>query len=190
MKYPLKKGFTAGFTLVEILISTAVVILIMLVLYNVYTGYNAVFVIQQARVEVNGSAREVVDEFKHTALQASQVVASHAFSGEDYTSGGDEVVFRLPAIDGSGVVIAGIYDHVAFYATSTSVFKVTEAGAGSARASGNRRLSDTLSVLSFTYNNASLSMATSTEIDIQTQKTVQGQVIQAHLHESARLRNI
>ncbi|MBI5003762.1 type II secretion system protein [Candidatus Kaiserbacteria bacterium] len=186
MKYSLKKGFT----LVEILISTAVVILIMLVLYNIYTGYDAVFVIQQARVEVNGSAREVVDEFKHTALQASQVVTSHAFSGENYTSGSDEVVFRLPAIDGTGAAIAGRYDYIAFFATSTSVYKVTEAGAGSARGSGTRRLSDTLNTLVFTYNNVTLSSATSTEIDIQTQKTVQGQLIQAHLHESARLRNI
>lgn len=186
MKYALKKGFT----LVEILISTAVVGLIMLVLYNVYIGYNAVFVIQQARIEVNGSAREVVDEFKHTALQASQVVASHTISGEDYTSGSDEAVFRLPAIDSTGATIAGVYDYVAFFASSTSVYKVTDAGAGSARGSGTRRLSDTLSVLAFTYNNASLSLATSTDIDIQTQKTVGGQVIQAHLHESARLRNI
>ncbi len=180
----------AGFTLIEVLIATAVVSLIMLVLYNVYTGYGVVFVIQQARVEVNGSAREVVDEFKHTALQASQVVTSHTFSGEDYASGSGEVVFRLPAVDSSGVAIAGTYDYVAFFATSTSVYKVTDAGAGSARGSGTRRLSDTLSTLAFTYNNATLSLATSTEIDIQTQKTVRGQVIQAHLHESARLRNI
>lgn len=186
MKYPLHKAFT----LVEILISTAVVSLIMLVLYNVYTGYNAVFVIQQARVEVNGSAREVVDEFKHTALQASQVVTSHTFSGENYTSGVDVAVFRLPAIASTGATITGVYDYVAFFATSTSVYKVTDAGAGSARGSGSKRLSDTLNTLAFTYNNASLSLSTSTEIDIQTQKTVKGQMIQAHLHESARLRNI
>jgi hypothetical protein len=162
----------------------------MLVLYNIYTGYYTVFAIQQARVEVNGSAREVADEFKHTALQASQVVTSHTFSGEDHISGSDEVVFRLPAIDGTGTTIAGVYDYIAFFATSTSVYKVTDAGAGSARGSGSKRLSDTLSALAFTYNSASLSLATSTEIDIQTQKTVKGQVIQAHLHESARLRNI
>lgn len=179
-----------GFTLIEILISTFVIGLIAIVLFNIYTGYYTVFAIQQARLEVNGSAREVVEEFRKTALQANRVLLSRSFSGVTYTSGATTTVFELPAVSSTGSMLSGIYDYVVFYATSTEVYKVVEGGAGSVRASSTRHLSSTLSSLVITYNNSNVTLATSTDIDIQTRAIVKEQTYQAHVHETARLRNI
>lgn len=180
----------AGFTLMEILITMFIVGLIAVVLFNVYNGYNTVFAIQQTRVDVNGSAREIADEFKKTALQARRVVASHTFSGVIRTSGSTTTVFELPSVNGAGDVISASYDYVAFYATSTDAYKVTDGAIGSVRASSTRHLSNTLKTLTFTYNNGNITLATSTDVDVQTQTTLKGQVISAHVRESARLRNL
>jgi len=179
-----------GFTIIEVIITTFIVALLAIALFNIYQGYYAVFAIQQARVGVNGSARETVDEFKQTVLQADRIVASHTFAGTAYTSGSTTTVFELPAIDGAGDIIASAYDYIAFYSTTTNAYKVTDGGIGSARKSGMRRLSDTLNALTFTYNNGTITSATSTEIDVRTQSIVRGQTVQAHVHDTARLRNI
>jgi prepilin-type N-terminal cleavage/methylation domain-containing protein len=185
-----KQRENRGFTLMEILVSIGVMSLIAVVLINVYTGYNTVFAVQQVRAEVNGSAREIADEFKKTVLQASNVVISHDFSGVTYSSTATTSVLKMPSIDGAGDVVPASYDYVAFYASSTTAYKVTDGASGSARASSTRRLSSTLDTLAFTYNNANVSLATSTDVEIQTQKTIKGQTFTAHLRETARLRNI
>lgn len=187
MKQP---HINTGFTLIEVLISIVIISFILIALFNIYTGYNTVMTIQQAHIDVNGSARTIVDEFKQTAMQADSVVASHAFSGTTYSSGTSAIVFELPSIDSSGNIISGTYDYIVLYATSTSAYKITDSGTGSARISGTRHLSDTLSTLSFTYSNASITQATSTDLDVITQTTVRTQTLQAHVHETARLRNL
>ena len=174
----------------EILISTVVVGLIAVVLFNIYKGYDTVFTVQQVRAEVNGSAREIADEFKKTALQANTILISHDFSGVTYGSGATTTVFKVPSIDGSGDIIAGTYDYMAFYASSTDAYKVTDAADASARASSTRHLSSTVYTLTFTYNNSNVALATSTDIEIRTQKIVRDQTFSAHIHETARLRNI
>lgn len=178
-----------GFTLMETLTVVGIVSLIVIALFNIYEGYGTVFVIQQARVDVNGSAREIADEFKKTVLQASRVVASHDFSGVTHTSGNAVAVFEVPSVNSTGDIIAGTYDYVAFYATSADAYKVTDGASGSVRASSTKHLSKTLSALAFTYNNSTITLATSTTIEIQTQTTAKDQTISAHIYETARLRN-
>lgn len=179
-----------GFTLIEIMVSTFIFVMIMIVLFNIYKGYYTVFDIQQARTAVNGSASTVIKEFGRVARQADHVAGSHVFSGVTYTSGVGVAVFELPSLDSSGDIIAGTYDYIAFYATSTSSYVITDAGSGSARGNGTRHLSDTLNTLTFTYSTSTMANATSTDIDVLTQKIVRGQTLQAHLHQTVRLRNI
>lgn len=180
----------SGFTIVEVLISTFILAILMIVLLNIYKGYYTVFDIQEARTAVNGSASAIIKEFGEVARQADHVVSSHTFSGTTYSSGTGTAVFELPAIDSSGGVIDGVYDYVAFYTSSTDAYAITDPGSGSARGSGTKHLSSTLNALTFTYSAAALANATSTDIDVLTQHIVRGQTLQTHLRQTVRLRNL
>ena len=179
-----------GFTTVELMISIAIFVLMSQALIHMYKGFYVVFSVQQARIAVNGSAREVVQDFKQTALQASHIVNSRTFSGTTYTTGAGTAVLELPSIDSSGDVLPGVYDYVVFYATSSRAYKITEGAAGSARGNTIRHLSDTINTLTFTYNNADVTQATSTQIEVMTQSITLGQTIQARAREMVRIRNI
>lgn len=183
-------GARRGLSLLEVVIVTGVFALITVPLVNLLIGYYAVFNAQQATVAVNTSASMVVSEVRTAALQAGFIAASHAFSGVTRTSGASALVLQLPAVDSSGTTIVGSYDYVGFYASGTEAYRAIDAAVGSVRPSGTKRLSDTLYSLSFTYNNADPTLASSTAVDVVTNATTtrQGTTTQ-HLYEQIYLRN-
>lgn len=182
---------TRGFSLMETVIVVGIVALVAVPLTDLLRGYYALFTMQETVVEVDTSASAAIDEVRAAALQANRVVSSHAFSGATYASGTTTLVLRLPSVDASGTILPGAYDYVGFYATGTTAYRATDAAAGSMRQSGTKRLSGVLRSLAFTYNNADVTRATSTAVDVVTHATSsKGQPLERHLSEQIRLRNI
>lgn len=184
------KQHTRGLTLIEILISIFLFGLISLVLFNVYQGYFSAFGVQQARIDTSRSARTIVNEVEKVARQANHIVASHTFSGTTMTTSSSTAVFELPSVNSVGDIVANTYDYIAFYTTNANMYVRTEAGSGSIRTSGTKRLSDIVNTLAFTYSNSNLTQATSTSVEIRTQTIVKGSPVQAHLYQVIHLRNL
>lgn len=179
-----------GFTLLETLIVIGISTVAFAALVNMYLTFNSVYGYQQAFIAAAGSAGTSMNAFSATVLPASAVLASHTFSGIAYSSGSGTLVLELPAIDASGVTIVGVKDYVVFYASGTTLYRLTETAVESSRTPGLKTLSQTLNTLTFTYDNADLTKATSVTVDITTRAAFKHHVVDSHLREQLYLRNL
>ncbi len=178
-----------GFTLVELLVSIAILSLLSVLLVDMFINYNNFFYTQQSSIEVARSASTIVNEVGSAALQAQQVLPSYAFSSGTRTTGTSTLVLKLPSITESGSIVANTYDYVSVYASGTAAYKLTEANAASARTSGTRTLSSTLLSLGFVYNSANMLDVSAIETEVTTHAERKGRVVETHLKQQMYLRN-
>lgn len=179
-----------GFTLIEVLITVALSVFLMLAILKLYVVYGRVIIFQKSSIEVALGGNDIMDAVRSAGSQARGVAATHAFSGLNYNSGTTTVLFELPSVDGSGAIIAGTYDYIGIHASSTAVYRLTDAAPGSSRLSGEKRLTNVLEGLSFRYDAQSFPSVTNVIADATTSATVRGEVIQTHLREHVYLRNL
>lgn len=180
----------SGFTLLETIITLAITVIALLALTNLFFVFNSIYGYQQAFMAAAGSSGAAINAFEAAVLPADQVLASHVFSGTTHTSSANTLVLELPAIDGSGNVIPSAKDYIVFYASSSNLYRLTQADALSARVSGLKKLSTTLQSLTFSYDNADFAKVTNVTTDIQTQAQFKQQAVQSHLQEQMYLRNM
>lgn len=185
-----QKTFEQGFTLLEVVIVTAIFAILMIGLLNLYDWHNRVYSIHRADTQATGSARVAMNNISHYTAQASQVLTSRTISGTTYTTDSDTVVLRLPAYDGSGNLLTNTYDHIVYNLIGTELSQIVELGSGSSRRPGNKLLSGDVQTLSITYNNGDVTLANKVTVDLQTRAVSRGtSVITAHVTDTIFLRN-
>lgn len=179
-----------GFTLVEVVISVALFAVLMTAVVNVAIFYWDTFAREKEAVDVQVSANAIMDAVRDAGLQADRFT-SHSFAGVPYASSASSVVFELPAVDSSGSIIANAYDYVAVYGSGTEAYELADLSDESARPlPPSKKISDTLSSLVFTYNNADPGLATSVTADATTTASYKSTSASAHLFEQVYLRNL
>jgi len=178
-----------GFTFIEAVFSVAIFIFITLAIFYLYYNYSNIYNYQLVEARVAGSARTAANELQKIALQADKIVASHDFSGHTYSSGLHTLVVEIPSVDGSGNIAAGKYDYAAFYTSGANFFELMQADAASSRPSGLKNLSDAVSTITFTYNNADLGLASKIDADMQMQAMARRQTVAYRLRQELYLRN-
>lgn len=178
-----------AFTLIETIVVVAISAAAFIAMANLFFIFNSIYGYQQAFMAAAGSSGASMNAFELSVLPAEQVLASHNFSGTTHSSGASTLVLELPSINGSGDILSGAKDYVAFYASSTKLYRLTEANAGSARVSSLTQLSSTLLSLGLTYDDIDFTKVTNVIVDIQTQATFKQRVVQSRLREQLYLRN-
>jgi len=178
-----------GFTLIETVVVVAISAVALIALANLFFIFNSIYGYQQAFMAAAGSSGASMNAFELSVLPAGQILASHDFSGTTYSSGANTLVLELPSVNSSGDIIQGTNDYVAFYTSSTKLYRLTQAAAGSVRVSELKQLSATLLSLDLTYDNADLTKATNVIVDIQTRSSFKQQTVRSHLSEQLYLRN-
>ena len=181
---------TRGFTLIEIVITVALSAILMLAIAQLYVVYGRVITFQKSSINVALGGGSIIDVTRTAGMQAKQVVATHTFSGTDYTSGATTTIFELPAIDVSGAIIFNAYDYIGIYASGTNAYRLIDAAQGSARISGKKQLTNVLNALNFSYDNPSFPLVTSVTVNATTSATVKGETAQTHLRSHIYLRNL
>jgi hypothetical protein len=185
-----KKPNKLGFSMIEAIFASAILIFVLGVFVALYANFSKFYNRQQTEITIGDSARESVKELQSWALQASHIAASHNFSGTTYSTDQDTLVLEIPSVDSSGNTISGKYDYAAFYITGNNLYKLVSVDAASSRSSGLNQISDAVSALTFTYNNANLTLANKIDADIQMQKSSGGRTISYDLHQEIYLRNL
>lgn len=185
----LPTGRQAGFTLIETLVTAAIVVILSWVLIGMYLNYTAFHARQGASLEMVLTAGQLANRLHMNAAQASTIADTHTFAGTAYTSSADTLVLQLPAVNASGDILPATYDYVAYYATGTIAYELIDANAGSIRLSGSKTLSTTVESLSFTYQ-ASPSSSGWVEMDLQTETaSSSAATTTTHITERSYLRN-
>jgi hypothetical protein len=185
-----KRSIISGFSAIEAIFASAILIFVLGVFVALYANFSKFYNRQQTEITIGNSARQAVKELQSAALQANQIITSHSFSGTTYATGEHTLVLEIPSIDSSGNIVIGKHDYAAFYLTGSNFFKLVQADAASNRSSGQNQISDAVSTLTFTYNNANLALANKIDTDIQMQTSSSGQTISYHLHQEIYLRNL
>lgn len=178
-----------GFTLVEIVLVLGLMALILLALTTLFINHNSIYNFQQGFIKTAGSGRTSLNEITLYTAQGYRVLASQTINSTSYTSGPTVLVLQLPSIDSSGLVINGSWDYVAFYTSGSQLLRQSQSAVGSARPTGARLLSQSVSAISFAYDNIDFSLVKKVSIDLQTQETVKDQVITNRLAQQVVLRN-
>ncbi len=179
-----------GFTLVEVLVTVALSTILMLAISQLYVIYGRIIIFQQSSIAAALDGSNIMDAVRTAGLQATRIIATHTFSGTSYNSGTTTAIFELPAIDASGAIIPNGYDYIGIYASSTDAYRIVDAASGSARVSGEKRLTNVLGALSFTYDNSNFPSVTSVTVNATTSVILRGEVTQTHFHEDIYLRNL
>lgn len=179
-----------AFSLIEVLVAAALSAVLLLAVARLYVVYSRVMIAQKSSIETALGASGILDATRVAGMQARQVVAAHAFSGANYSSGPTTAIFELPAVDASGAIVGGAYDYVGIHASGTEAYRLVDAAPGSSRISGEKRLTAALDALSFTYDNPSFPSVTSVTVSATTSAAVREETIYAHLRERVDLRNI
>lgn len=178
-----------GTTLIEALVLISVSTIALLALVNLFLIFNSLYGYQQAFMAAAGSSGASMNALEAAILPANQVVTSRDFSGATYTSAETSLVLELPAIDDDGDIIDGAKDYIAFYTDAAAFYRLIEADVASARTSGLKKLSGTLSSLSFTYDTPDVTQALSVAVDLQTEAAFKGQAVESRLTGQWYLRN-
>jgi prepilin-type N-terminal cleavage/methylation domain-containing protein len=181
----IKRGFSA----IEVIIVVALSTIVMSAIYSIYLTYNSTYLVQNASIAASESAAFFMNDFAEIGRQSSAIVSTRTFSGVSYSTGSTTLILEVPAIDSNSNVLPNTYDYAVFYSTSTSVYRIFEANALSYRASTTKKYSDIVSNLTFTYNNGTPSLATSTAADITSKTQVKLNTIQTRLKHQIYLRN-
>ena len=179
-----------AFTLVEVLITMALFVTLMFVIVQLYIVYGRTIVFHQASLDVTLGGSNIMDAARMAGSQARSAIATHSFSGISYSSGTTRVIFELPAIDALGDIITNTYDYIGIYASSSSAYRIIDAAPSSARISGEKRLTDVLDTLSFTYDSPLFPSVKNIIIDATTSATIRGETTQTYLRGHIYLRNI
>jgi len=179
----------SGFTLIETVIALGLFIVLLFAFLQIFEGTQQIFLTQQNVTDVAGSASLLMTDITAAAAQADQVLSSYTFSGTTYSTNAATLVLELPTVNSSGNIVSGAHDYIAFYSSAGNAYEIASADPSSARQSGTKKLSDALSSMAFTYDNATYSLVTSVDTDIVTQATADGLTPNAHLNQLTYLRN-
>jgi prepilin-type N-terminal cleavage/methylation domain-containing protein len=180
---------TKGFTLVELIITLGISFAALAGLVNMFFIFNATHEYQRIFHATAGSASASMNAIEAAVLPARHVLSSRTISGTTYSSGPSTLVLEVPAVDDIGNMVNGTNDYIVIVASSTSLYRITDAAATSARESGTTLLSTTLNALSFTYDEASYADVSRVTADVHTRATYKNDTAQTRLIEELRLRN-
>jgi type II secretory pathway pseudopilin PulG len=178
-----------GFSTIELIIVIAISVILMLAVVEIYVTYSNSYLYQNAAINTSSSAAAFLNEFNDMSLQADAIVASRSVSGTTYTTGSTTVVFEIPAINSSGDIISNSFDYAILYASSTGAYRLLDVNGSSARVAGTKKFSDFVNNLTFTYDNASPTAASSVTADITTKSIVKQETFTSHLKQQVYLRN-
>ncbi len=179
-----------GFTLIEVIIVIGIFSFLMVALLNLFEWHNKVYFQERAEVQTTDGTRQAFNSMTKYIAQASHILSSITFGSTNYTTDNHTLVLQLPAFDSNGNIISNGSDYVIYYLANNSLYQLIQTNGSSARHAGTKLLSENVSSLSFTYNNASPAAADTVTVDLQTQASVRNvSTVTSHLNDVIFLRN-
>lgn len=104
-----------GFTLVEMLIVTAIATVVASLLVVIIANSAGLFYKESAKIGQGVSANDALSKFRQAVKQSSSVASSYPEdSSPIYTTSATQIVLKIPSIDADGGTISNIFDYFVF----------------------------------------------------------------------------
>ncbi len=151
----------SGLTLLETVIAISIFVVSAIVIVSLFIYHTKIFKIEESLSSLKIHKSLFTRNFNEAGEAASAVASSQAIGGNQYISSTSTVIFKIPAIDADGNLLANFFDYVIFYRDNSSVFMETEAASGSRKKSGQKLLASATENLIFRYDSATPAGASS-----------------------------
>lgn len=146
------KSNCRGFTLIEIIISLAVVSVSGILLMAIVLNSTNVALTQSLKVEQGVDINNALSQIKTLVKQSSGVLAYYPSSEAPvYTSSSSQLILNLPSIDSSGGGIPGFFDVFIFYQNGSQLKMQSFPALQSNRKSSDQILSNKIDLVSFKF---------------------------------------
>jgi len=183
------RGPEKGFTLIEAIIVVASLSILVGVFFYLFDGVSQLRLFGEAQITSVDQGRISINEFTKYVSQGNRVLASRTIGGTNYDSNAFTVVLQIPAIDSNGDVIDSIWDYAVFYLSGSDLHYIFQPDNLSARPAAQRRLSDSVTNLSFVYDDPDFTKVRNVGIDISVQRMARSQAVSTHFIEEVELKN-
>ncbi|MBI4036047.1 prepilin-type N-terminal cleavage/methylation domain-containing protein [Candidatus Daviesbacteria bacterium] len=145
-----------GLTLVEVLIAMGITAIVGVLLLVIIVNSAGLFTNQSSKVQMGLNSNDALVVVRSSIKQAYTVAEQYTNGSDTYTSGSNQLVLQVPAIDSSNSVITDTYDYYIFYLDSNTLhFKVFPDSASS-RKTADRIFSTSIDNLTFQYFNSAI----------------------------------
>ncbi|MEA3249213.1 MAG: prepilin-type N-terminal cleavage/methylation domain-containing protein [Patescibacteria group bacterium] len=181
-----------GFSLMESITVLGVMAMLLIIIAQIFIVSYDIYAKQTAKADNSTSAVLAARAISESTRGATEVLDTGTINSTVYTSSDDELVLKLPAIDGSGNIIVDSYDYIAFYrdgTDTTKIFSDIESDASSYRFSGQKLVTAYNEAMNFRYNNPTIADASRVSIYIRNAQVVRQANLEAEAWTSIFLRN-
>lgn len=185
----MKISIKPGITLIEVLVTAGLTsIIIVLITYTLLNGAQSAN-INFNRFTASSNLDSVINNISQFALLAISSPATFSYSGSDYTSDSDTVIFQIPATDSSGGIVSGFTDTVVYdyNSTDSSLKELVVPNAISGRILKDKTIAQNVSEVVFGQTNSA--KGTVIDISVTIFSTSFGKISNHSLVRSVRLRN-
>ncbi len=186
------KSNERGVTLVETLAVVAVMGIIIAIVAQVFSVSLSLVTRQMRRSDTAINAALAMRNFSDLTRGAAGIMASHDFSGTVRDSDGDSLVLNLPAVDGTGLMLVGLTDYIAFYRDPVDPTKILydiAPATGSYRLAGTRVLTSFNDAFILRYNNPVPADASRVSVYLENSRSVRDDDVKTAAWTSIFLRN-
>lgn len=178
-----------AYTLLETVVVIGITTVVFVALAYFFLNFNTLYQATENSGGVSDAGAETLAQMHADILSADQILATHTFTEGTFASGTTTLVLELPTVDSAGNVAVGTHDYVVFFLSGTNLYRTLDTGSGSARTPGTKLLVGSVEALSFSYNNASSSLANEVDVYATTTSSSQRGTITQYRHLEAYLRN-
>lgn len=109
---PGKRSTESGFTLLEIMVATAVAGIAGVLIIMILVSSNGVFVTQQNKISQGLTLNDSVSEISKNIKNATHVASGYPIAFPTIVTSSSSLVIALPSLDSSDNVISNVYDYV------------------------------------------------------------------------------
>lgn len=186
-----------GFTLVEVLIATAIAGMVGALLVQLLVQNNTVYYQQTAKVSTGTALNSVTISINNDIKGSATIVSGYPLNNPTVISTSNSIVLGLASLDGSGNVILNTYDYLTISQDSNHLNVLREViypDPSSSRKSSNKVLASNVSSIVFNYYDSSgnvvaPTLATKINFVITISSTTGGQPQVSSANSTVSLRN-
>ena len=173
----LKNKKSSGFTLIEVLIASAIAAVIGAVIVVAFISGQNSFVMGTNLLEIHVDARVAMEWIVRDVQWANDGVIT-------YIGGANVLVLSIPSIDAANDIKDMYFDSVVYTLNGTNLMRLVEPDAVSSRIPASDTIANNITNLQFT------ALAKNVAVSLTAQKTVLGgRVISETLNDSIKMRN-
>lgn len=144
-----------GFTLVELIISTAIAVVVGGLLISIFVSNTGLFYRESSKISEGLGINDSLSSIRSSIKQTQAVASGYPLVFPAYTSSTSELVLQIAAIDSSSNIIANTYDYIVYTTSQNKLYMKVFPDALSSRKSVDKILSSNVTSVVFNYLDSS-----------------------------------